>query len=239
MRVALSRKCRTSVYHSAMPGQNERFATWFTEQLARKEWEQADFARYANTSTANTSRWNSGVIPAAENIALIARTFGVAVEDIYRAINGEVSTTSPRSPEDILAELEANQPVAVPVIRDLVAHMGSGGGFIDDYVFLSPMYRRRRKKNLLSIVARGDCMEPQIADGDVVVFDRDASWQPNNLVVAAVDGQAQVRRFVDVRGTPMLKADADGSLHTLSEADQIFGRVVYVMRPLMPLDETA
>src|SRR3954471_16817620 len=78
---------------------------------------------------------------------------------------------APRSAEDILRELEANQPVAVPVIQNIVAHMGAGGGIIEDYLYLPPAYRRGRRKNILAITATGECMEPNINPGDYVIFD--------------------------------------------------------------------
>lgn len=216
--------------------QQASFGEWFQAQLNKREWEQADFARYAGTSTPNVSRWIGGVVPGSRNIARIAETLGVSAEEIYAVIRGGADYKAPRSYEDILAELEVNQPVVVPVIRDVVAHMGAGGGFIDDYVFLPPVYRKRRSKNILSLIAHGDCMAPQIEDGDVVVFDKDAPWKANDIVVAGIDGQAVIRRLVEIGGKSMLRADADGSTHSFSGVDNIFGRVIYVMRPLLQME---
>lgn len=212
---------------------------WLLSEILSRYPSQAEFARAAGVRPQYVSNWVSGKIdlsvdflPAVAHALfhdprLVARKMGIPLP-------GEIP--EPRSPEDILAELEANQPVAVPVIRDVVAHMGAGGGFIDDYVFLPPVYRKRRSKNILSLIARGHCMAPQIEDGDIVVFDKDAPWKANDIVVAGIDGLAVIRRLVEVGGKPMLRADADGSTHAFSGVESIFGRVIYVMRPLLAME---
>jgi SOS-response transcriptional repressor LexA len=226
----------TFVYRLAMQKHANGFGDWLEAELQKRDWTQADFGRLVEKPSSVVSRWVSGAVtPSGRSIATISRVLAVDPSEVYATIGGE-RRGSPRSPEDILAELEANQPVAVPVIRDVVAHMGAGGGFIDDYVFLPPAYRRRRSKNILSLIAHGDCMSPQIEDGDVVVFDKDAPWKANDIVVAGVDGYAVIRRVVDVSGKPMLRADADGSTHSIGAADHIFGRVIYVMRPLLKME---
>jgi phage repressor protein C with HTH and peptisase S24 domain len=187
--------------------------------------------RAADTSSANASRWHSGSIPSGENIALIARTFGVTTDEIYRVINGEESS-APRSRAELRAELDANEPIEIPLIKDLVAHMGAGGGFVDDYVYLSPSFRRRSHRNIRAIRARGDCMLPQIADGDVVIFDMEAAYRAKDVVVAKADGHAVVRRLMDVAGRMVLRADATGDTHALSEDDEIYGKVIAIQRSL-------
>lgn len=185
--------------------------------------------RAADTSSANASRWYSGVIPAADNIAVIARVFGVSTDEIYRVINGEESS-APRSRAAIRAELDANEPIEIPLIKDLVAHMGAGGGFVDDYVYLSPSFRRRSHRNIRAIRAHGDCMLPAIEDGDVVIFDMEAHYKPNDVVVANADGHAVVRRLMEVGGRMVLRADATGDTHVLTEDDQIYGKVIATQR---------
>jgi SOS-response transcriptional repressor LexA len=214
------------------------FGDWLDNELSRRGMKQADLARATGRSSAAVNRWIKHLdIPALENIQGIARAFSMDERVVAEIAGIEYPGARPilRSAEDILAELEANQPVAVPVIRDLVAHMGSGGGFIDDFVYLPAAFRRGRRKNFLSIVAQGDCMAPGIEDGDIVTFDKDAAAKPNEIVVAAVDGHVHIKRLVEIGNRLVLRADADGSTHTLGDGDQIFGRVVYIMRPLLPV----
>jgi SOS-response transcriptional repressor LexA len=213
-----------------------KFADWLNNRLNDLEWDQADLVRASGLSSTSVSRYVNGEgIPSRFSVLeRIASALRVPVEEIQDAVRG-VEHKAPRSPEDILAELEANQPVAVPVIHDLVAHMGAGGGFIDDYVYLSPSYRRRRKHNIIAIHARGDCMGPQIADGDFVLIDKDAQAQPNDLVAAAVDGHAIIRRLTEVAGRLVLRADASGETHTLTPEDQIVGKIIQIQRSFAPL----
>jgi len=54
--------------------------------------------------------------------------------------------------------------------------------------------------------------------------------------MAGVDRPTVIRRLMDVGGKPMLRADADDSTHSFTAVDNIFGRVIYVMRPLLQME---
>lgn len=46
---------------------------------------------------------------------------------------------------------------------------------------------------LLSLYVEGDSMEPQIHDGDLVIFKKTDEWVPGNVVVACLDGRLMVK----------------------------------------------
>jgi phage repressor protein C with HTH and peptisase S24 domain len=211
------------------------FGAWLQAQLERNEWSQSDFARASGLSTTTISKYIIGPEKPSRlaTIQSIASALRVPVADVQAAIRGDTDGRTPRSAEDALAELVANAPLAVPIITDLVAHMGAGGGFIDDYVYLTPDYRRGRKRTIIGVRAKGACMTPLIHDGDVVLFDRESDPKPNDVVVAAIDGQAVVRRLAEVGKRLALRADADGETHVLGDGDQVFGKVIWIMHRLV------
>jgi transcriptional regulator with XRE-family HTH domain len=61
------------------------FATWLVEEIAKRGWSQAEFARRAGMSAASVSRVLSGEHNAGEDfIAGTARAFGVPLESVMR-----------------------------------------------------------------------------------------------------------------------------------------------------------
>jgi SOS-response transcriptional repressor LexA len=210
-----------------------RFGDWLQNQLDRKEWSQSDLARVSGLSTTTISKYIAGPDKPSrlKTILSISRALAVPVVEVQAAIRGEEDLQpARRSRAELRAEFDATEPIEIPLIKDLVAHMGAGGGFVDDYVYLSPSSRRRSHRHIRAIRARGDCMIPEIADGDVVIFDMDAEYHPRDVVVAKADGHAVVRRLMEVAGRMVLRADATGDTHVLTEEDQIYGKVIATQR---------
>jgi SOS-response transcriptional repressor LexA len=200
---------------------------------------QSDLARATGRSTAAVNRWvKNGDLPSLDNVQAIARALVMDARIVAEAAGIELPGDRHvvRSADDILAELEANAPVAVPVIQNLVAHMGNANGHVDEYLYLPPPFRKGKRKNILCVVADGDCMAPDINAGDYVIFDTEAKWTANDIVVAAVAGRTYVKRLIEAGKRYVLRGDADGSTLVLGEEDQIFGRVIFMMRPLVPMD---
>jgi phage repressor protein C with HTH and peptisase S24 domain len=209
------------------------FGDWLKTELLKRDMSQSKLARATGRSTAAVNRWIKNLdIPTLENIGGIARALGLDIRVVAEQAGIDLPGEKPtrRSRAEVRAEFEATEPVEIPIIKDLVAHMGAGGGFIDDYIFLAPQYRARRRKGLRGIVARGTCMEPEIMDGDAVIFDLDTKAKPGDRVVAVVDGHVLVRRLIEIAGRLALRADADGETHVLDGEDEIYGTVLGVQR---------
>lgn len=212
---------------------------WLLDEILRQYPSQAEFARAAGVRTQYVSNWVNGKIDLSiDFLPAVARALHTDARIVAERMDIPLPgrAPQPRSAEEILAELEANQPVAVPIIQNLVAHMGNGGGIIADYWYLPPRYRKSKRKNILGVVAIGECMSPLIEPGDYVVFDTDAPWKKGDIVVAAVNGEMQVKRLIESEKRLVLRGDADGSTLVLGPEDQIFGRVIMFTRPLVPLE---
>lgn len=214
-----------------------RFGRWLESEFIRRGMDRAEFTSLVKVAHPTVGRWLDGSdAPSSPNIAKIARILMVDPDDIYQRIHdGTLQHAAPRSFEDIMDEVQANKPLAVPVIQNLIAHMGTGGGVIEDYVYLPATFRRGKAKSICAITATGECMEPMISPGNIVVFDKNASWSVGNIVVAIVNGEVLVKRLVEVGGKQVLRGDADGSIVRLDETGKdegIVGRVIQITRSL-------
>ncbi len=214
--------------HAPAPGK------WLREQIARQYASQAEFARAAEIPGQYVSNWvNNKIALSLDYLPAVARALHADPHTVAAHMGIPLPDRSPppRSAEDILAELEANAPVAVPVVQNVVASMGSGVP-IEEFLYLPPHYRRGKRNRILAVKAEGECMEPNVHEGDYVIFDKDAPWKSGDIVVAAVDGRVMVKRLMQDGRRYLLRADATGDTFTLSENDQVFGRVIQITRSL-------
>lgn len=92
---------------------------------------------------------------------------------------------------------------------------------------------------LLAMYVEGDSMEPQIHDGDMVVFNHDAAWVPGNIMVVCLDGRLMVKGMLSQgEGRPPLLRSANRDYEDISvSADSFFmvyGRVLRILRVTKP-----
>ncbi len=101
--------------------------------------------------------------------------------------------------EDILDRLRLATPQSIPVYpwEAFPFHAGDGVEPVE-YV-----YRARPKitsKNIEAYVMHGDCLEPKLNDGDVIVIDRDKAIDNGDIVACIVDNKfhvLKVRKVAD------------------------------------------
>lgn len=207
---------------------------WLRGEIRRQYPSQAAFARAAAVPSQYVSNWVHGKVALSlEYLPAVARALHMDPRTVAERMGIPLPDRAPppRSAEDILAELEAHAPVAVPVVQNVVASMGSGAP-IEEFLYLPPHYRRGTRNRILAVKAEGECMEPNVHAGDYVIFDKDAPWKAGDIVVAAVDGQVMVKRLMCNGTGYVLRADATGETRTLSDDDHVFGRVIQITRPL-------
>ncbi len=65
-----------------MEGENPgpSYSGWMLEEMRRREWRQADFARAAGVDVSMVSRWLQGRRPDPESLARVAGTLGVDLD---------------------------------------------------------------------------------------------------------------------------------------------------------------
>lgn len=171
-------------YTAGMDTRDADFGEWLRQQLERRDWQQADLLRSGTFTSADVSRWINGRRrPSPASCQRLADVFRLDVDVVLRAAGHKPplpAAPPARSFDDILRELEAERPIAVPIIEQL-ASAGRGEAAIG-YVYLPPLGRRR--PGLFAMRVRGACMAPRINDGDTIIVDRDRSPEIGKIVVA-------------------------------------------------------
>lgn len=130
-----------------------------------------------------------------EALARISRALKIQPDELYKAA-GVIKTTKsnyrkvPKTPQEIIAELETSMPIAIPVVADI--HAGPSDAL--DYVYWarsSPV-----KRNLKALRVKGFCMSPKIEEGDIIIIDPDASpVKGKDIVVCHDDGQIWLKIY--------------------------------------------
>lgn len=171
------------------------------------------------------------VHPRADVLLKLARAFDIPVDELYWAAGYETGTRTERrveTPEEILERLRLAHPVSVPVYIEFPFHAGEPTEPVQ-YV-----YRERAKsidKNIEGYVVHGNCLEPDIKDGDVIIVDRDGQIDNGNIVACLLHdfGHLYLARLREIAGERYLENN-DGRIK-LDEC-QVSAPVIEVIRRL-------
>ena len=93
--------------------------------------------------------------------------------------------------------------------------------------------------NLLSMYVEGDSMEPQIHDGDLVVFNLTQDWVSGNIMVVCLDGRLLVKGVVyDGEGKPPILRSTNKEYPDIHINENsffvVYGRVLRIVRMSKP-----
>ena len=141
--------------------------------------------------------------PSADAFLKLARAFNIKPEELYQAAGyiKETKDIYPRTetPEEILDRLKLATPQSIPVYpwEAFPFHAGDGIEPIE-YV-----YRARPKstsKNIEAYIVHGNCLEPKINDGDVIIIDREGVIDNGDVVACVLDSQFHILRIRKVAG---------------------------------------
>lgn len=220
-----------SGYNRNMSGNNTPFGEWLLQQLERRDWTQADFARLSHLSNTNISRWiNNERVPSSQSCLRIAKVFDMN-EDLVLSLAGHKEPLGKPKParsfDDILRELDAERPVAVPIIEQ-IASAGRGEAAVG-YVYLPPMGRRR--PGLFAMRVRGQCMSPRIEDGDTIIVDREQPAEVGKIVLAVAgdDWNMVLVKYLVDRGGKRWLEPLQGSPILVDESVRIVGVVKQII----------
>lgn len=172
------------------------------------------------------------VKPSADYIVKLARAFNIRPEELYQAAGyiKEVTIHGFRSvketPQDILERLRVAISSTVPIYEDFPFHAGSPVEPVDQ---LSVIKYRARDANLEGYYAYGNCLEPTIHDGDIIIIDRDRQIENGDVVVALVNGKQCIARLKKIADELYLENN-EGRIKL--EQDIIAALVIEVRRRL-------
>lgn len=93
--------------------------------------------------------------------------------------------------------------------------------------------------NLLSMYVEGDSMEPQIHDGDLVVFNMTHEWVSGNIMVVCLDGRLLVKGLIyDGEGKPPILRSTNKEYPDIHVNENsffvVYGRVLRIVRMSKP-----
>lgn len=193
------------------------------EAIADTGRSQADVAR----ALGRTPAWLNRIVNGERGIKSpdlerLADELGVQVSDFYdRGVR-------PRRVAEGNASYLPGPLVAIPVV-DQEASASLRGGMVVDQVFIDRAAAPAPDR-LVGVRVRGNCLAPDIVDGDIVVVDTSMSAEPGNPVVALVDGELHVKRYwIKGSGKHVLKSN-EGEVEI--EPWQIEGVVVSLHRQM-------
>lgn len=231
-RNALSREFVTVSYDCSMETATDSFGVWLLHELDKREWDQADFARALGVRSGVISNWINGVRrPRYESCLDIARALGIDPEIVLERAGRQTAShvrQRPRSLDDIIRELEAERPIAVPIVEQ-VASAGHGEAAVG-YVYLPPLGGRRPK--LFAMRVSGTCMEPRLCPGDTIIVDPEKVPEPGKIVVAVAGSdwdKVLVKYFVVDKGRRFLRPEQGRSI-PIDETVRIVGVVIRSIR---------
>lgn len=103
---------------------------------------------------------------------------------------------SPRPRSAIWSELEATEPVEIPIIGSFhegVFHEQAVREVVQEYAYWASA--KAAKRNIKGLVARGFCLSPVIDEGDIAFVDIDLSPQNGDIVIASIGDKIVAKRF--------------------------------------------
>lgn len=204
---------------------------------------------------ANTvSRWETGKRePDLETVARLAEILHTTVAYLM----GETDDPSPETGGkkiDQGMDMSAIEPLGnlvwVPVIRpEITLEAGKGADYtysqleweMTDRIplFDGELSAYYSESSLLAMHVEGDSMEPQIHDGDLVVFAKTQDWVSGNIMVVCLDGKLLVKGVISngPANPPVLRSlnKAYEDIHVRRDSYfSIVGRVVRIIRVTKP-----
>ena len=212
---------------------------------------QAELAQKVNTSRQTIVRWEGGeTSPDVETINALASVFNTSIAYLM----GETDDPAPSQLSRVGTpglELQSNarpiQPeniLMVPMVSpEIRASAGNGNSYgVDvpelEVVGVWPLYDPKlsafySSESLSCMTVEGDSMEPQIHDGDIVVFNHDPSWVSGNIMVVCLDGRLMVKGVVaNGQGRPPILRSLNPDYKDIKITEEsfflVYGRVLKI-----------
>ena len=205
---------------------------------------QEEMAELVGVARGAVSSWENGKkTPGGKNLEKIASALGVSTD--YLMGRGTDTKKEALSAESNISgqRLNRDNVILVPVISPILkCSAGHGNGYDDsgvawDVVSYYPLFDGTlsalySSKSLSAMYAEGDSMEPQIHDGDLIVFVHDETWIPGNIAIVRLDGKLFVKGILRSKNGYLLRSqNRDYADIEVGEDDDfsVVGRVVKII----------
>lgn len=170
----------------------------FALRLARA-WTQVELAKRSGIGRSYISllETNNIVKPSADYLVKLARAFNIRPEELYHAA-GYITSVRPifpwqkEKPEEILDRFRIAMPATVPIYEDFPFHAGVPVEPVD---YVPVAKERARGRTLEGYLAHGNCLEPEISDGNIIIVDRDGQIDHGDIVACLVNNKLYLGRL--------------------------------------------
>jgi len=136
-----------------------------------------------------------------ETLERLARALEMDVGTLTSEIYGS-PTPIREKPEELLERFRLTQPISIPVYVDFPFHAGDPVDAID-YVYLARP--KAVGRNIEAYIVHGNCLEPKVNDGDIVVVDREASIETGDIVACLIADQFHIAKIRKIAGEVWLE----------------------------------
>ena len=155
-----------------------------------------------------------------------ARKLAAALEKPPEIFLQDLTTQHPETPHELLERIRINLPESVPIYEDFTLHAGRPTEAID---YIPVVRDQARGKDLEGYVVHGECLEPEINDGDIIIIDRDGQIEHGNIVACLIQGELHLARLRKVADELFLE---NNERRIKLEEAQITAPVIEVRRRL-------
>jgi SOS-response transcriptional repressor LexA len=193
------------------------FSSWLRGFMQREGLTQTELGRLVGVCQSTVSSWLQGAKrPRGAAVLRLAQLSGCSTSEVRRLVGWGDGTppisrpTSLRRRAQEARRLLDELPLEVQVYDTLPVHAGSGGVPLD-VVYLPPCAGPAAPRRVVGLTVHGDCMEPAISAGDVVVVDLEETVLDGDVVAVEIDGEWLLRRcWVEASGCRLTCDNAAG-----------------------------
>ena len=199
------------------------FGPWLLQQMKNRGLTQAALAEQVGVSQVQVSRWvNSADAPRTPNVFALAGYLNVSPRVILALLGIDASEEALRWPVDDA------RTINVPVLTTVSADPNQWWGDAVEIVRYAPDQFTEEPDRFVGALVTGDCLAPEVIDGDLVIVDLKGERRAGRLVAVLADGATHVKRL-ERRDKQWVLTSNDGDLRPVDEV-RLLGVVVETRR---------
>lgn len=166
-----------------------------------RNWSQEQLARRSGLPRGRIATWEhrkAKKISASDLLAL-ASAFEIPVEEIYQAAGyikeGKAPYKHKETPEELWRRAMLSTPVTLEVCQDFTLHAGEP---VEPAENVHIDRSRATGKDLYAYRVQGDCLKPEINDGDTIIVDRRSDVEAGDTVACLIQNEVHIGRLKKV-----------------------------------------
>jgi transcriptional regulator with XRE-family HTH domain len=150
-----------------------------------RSWSQSKLAQKSGLSLGQIKAIETRVSsrPSHEAVVRLAKAFNITESELYpiEGLNKDSNPYKHDDFEELLTRLRLAQPLQIPVYPNFKVHAGAVHAEPVDYVYVQRI--TTAPENIAAFRVTGECMEPKIENGDIVIVNTERSPEAGNHVI--------------------------------------------------------